>query len=334
MARVKVIAPAKVNLVLGIGPKREDGFHDVDTVMHALLLHDTVVITSVPGKQNIGPVYDEVFLLKPATLADTENHSPLMENLHIGVSCVTHGGVEPLDVPTENNIVYKAAMELAYALQHTQEETIHIHIDKSIPHGGGLGGGSADAAATLVALCALWGVAVDDERVVRVAGELGADVAFFLQGGCARMSGKGEIFEAQLTPAKTSVVLVRPDQGVSTPQAYKTFDEDPEFPSDSLRERVVAAQTAQEAGLYNNLAGAAEKLVPELVEVREWLQAADGVVCDEQGCPQVLLCGSGSTTFALCEDAAHAYAIAAEAKKKGWWSRATNLSSVRAAVMR
>ncbi len=334
MARVKVLAPAKVNLVLDIGRKRDDGFHNVDTVMHSLLLHDIVTVTVVSGKQDIGPVYDEVFLLKPAMFADSETHKPLMSNLHIGVSCVCHGGVEELDIPAEKNIVYKAAMQLAYALNYTHEETIHIHIDKNIPHGGGMGGGSADAAATLVGLCSSWGVDVADERVVKVAGDLGADVAFFLRGGCAKMGGKGEIFERKLNAVKTPVVLVRPPMGVSTFVAYKAFDENPVFSSSLIKKRVAAAKSAEEVGLYNNLAMAVETMVPELAEVRMWLEGANGVLRNDDGQAQVLLCGSGSTTFALCEGFAEACALTAEAKKCGWWARATSLSNVRASIMR
>ena len=313
MPTVKVIAPAKVNLFLGIGPAREDGFHGVDTVMHSLLLHDVVTVqTGLEVRDTWVPVDG-------------------MPDFYVRVTCEAHGGVEDLQIPAEKNIVYKAAVKLAQAFDMNPVETVWINIDKNIPHGGGLGGGSADAAATLVALCHIWNIDAQDERVWRVAGELGADVAFFLQGGCARMSGKGEILEANLTPARSCVLLVRPDAGVSTPQAYRTFDENPLAISEETLSAVKSATDAADVALYNNLAPAAEQLLPELGEVRAWLSEQDGILRNDEGEPQILLCGSGSTSFALCEDHDVACALSSEAKKKGWWSRVTSLSSVKAA---
>ena len=115
----------------------------------------------------------------------------------------------PLLIKAEENIAYKAVVELAKALGRTQDETIEMILNKVIPAEAGLGGGSSNAAAALVGAATLWGVGMEDERVQEVASRLGADVSFFLKGGCARLSGKGDVFEAQLEPRSGFVLLVR-----------------------------------------------------------------------------------------------------------------------------
>ncbi len=308
MGTVKVVAPAKVNLYLGIGDRRPDGYHDVETVMHALALHDLVTVSVHPAAPGTG--------------------------LAVAVTVAERGGVAPLDVAPQDNIAYKAAHRLADAFGRCADEEVRIAIDKSIPHGAGLGGGSADAAAVIVGLCALWGEDPAGDAAVRVAGSLGADVAFFLYGGCARMSGSGESLEARLGPGKSTLVLVRPDQGVSTAAAYRAFDEAPVAIPSARRSAMLSAACAQEVPLVNNLAPAAAALLPELERIREWLAGCDGVEHDAEGNPCVLLCGSGSTTFAVCEGFDAAYRICAEARNRGFWSRTTNLSGIRAAVLR
>lgn len=308
MGTVKVVAPAKVNLYLGIGQRRPDGYHDVETVMHALALHDLVTVSAQPGAAG--------------------------EGLAVSVSVAEHGGVAPLDVAAEDNIAYKAAIRLAESLGRTDDEQVRIAIDKSIPHGAGLGGGSADAAAVIAGLCALWGEDPLGVSAVSVAGSLGADVAFFLYGGCARMSGAGEALEARLDPGKATLVLVRPDQGVSTGAAYRAFDEAPVSIDPQVREAMYGAVCAGDVPLLNNLAPAAESILPELAEIRAWLSGCSGVMRGADGQPAVLLCGSGSTTFAICEGFDAAYRICAEARSRGLWARTTNLSGIRAAVLR
>lgn len=307
MGMVKVIAPAKVNLYLGVGQCRADGYHDVDTIMHALSLHDTLTIAcheGIPG-----------------------------EGLQVEVSCTEHGGIAPLEIPAEDNIVYKTAHALAAAFGRTADEQVRIAIDKEIPHGAGLGGGSSDAAATIVGLCSLWGEEASSETALNVAAAMGADVAFFLHGGCARMSGTGASFEKQLAPARSTIVIVRPEEGVSTAAAYRAFDESPVVIDDGRRRTAASADAAGDVPLTNNLASAAEGILPELEQIREWLSSAEGVACNSAGEAQVLLCGSGSSTFAVCDGFDAAYRLCGEARNRGWWARSTNLSAVRAAVL-
>ena len=125
---------------------------------------------------------------------------------------------------------------------------------------------------------------------------------------------------------KKSLVFIKPAGGVSTAAAYRTFDEAPALVEALLSEKANAAERAQDVPLVNNLASAAEALMPELAEVRAWAQQQEGV----EG---VLLCGSGATTFAVVEDFAAAMRVAAAAQARGWWARAAAFAPLRASVV-
>lgn len=301
MAKVKIMAPAKVNLVLAVGQKREDGFHKVDTLMHSLALHDTLE-------------------MRHTDLTGTG------QGLTMNLATESKDALPPLTIDPESNIAYKAVMALAKALDRKEDEHIDILISKSIPHEAGLGGGSSDAAAALLGAAKLWGVDAQDPRVIEVAASLGADVRFFLQGGCAYLTGKGEDLQRVLVPRKGFVLLVRPDAGVSTPAAYNAFDENPVYADDALIEELATLENAADAPLWNNLTAPACALVPEVKEVSDW-------ACEVLPEDKVLLCGSGSTFCLLCEDFERATELSVEAAKRGWWSRVTTFASVGATVL-
>lgn len=294
---IKVIAPAKVNLLLSIGAKRDDGLHNVDNVLHAVMLHDVLFMRSLPGEAGSG--------------------------LAIVVACIGRDGVEPPVIEPEENIAYRAVEQLAAALGRSEDERIEIVIEKHIPHQAGLGGGSSDAAAALAGLAQLWGLSVDDPAVVDVACALGSDVSFFLHGGCALFDGAGECYQRTLEPRRESIVIVRPDSGLSTKEVYAEFDRDAAAVDAAVVEVARTATSAADIPLANNLAPAAERLMPELSRIRAWLEADEGVRAS-------LLCGSGSSSFAICDDFATASAVAARAQAQGWWARATSFSSARA----
>lgn len=320
---LRAVAPAKVNLFLGVGARRADGYHDVVNVMHALALHDVLHV-----HRSAEPWEAEVELPAHQAVAGPAG------NLLISVATAdkTRAVVRALDIPAAENLAVRALDALARAIGYDARERIAVHIEKQVPVQAGLGGGSSDAAAMLVAAACLWGLSADDPALHDVAAGLGADVAFFLQGGCARLTGAGERLEAQLEPMKQSVVLVKPPVGVSTAQAYARFDADPQPVPADLLARAEGAACASDVPLFNNLAPAAEALAPELVAVRDWLRASAAE--EMSGCePQVLLCGSGSCTFALTDTFAQASRIAARAAAQGWWARATTLSPLKAAAL-
>ena len=297
----KIISPAKVNLVLAVGEKQESGFHEVQTIMHSLALHDTLSMRRF----------------------DDEGSG---DGLQVMLKCESSFTIDPLLIKAEENIAYKAVVELAKALGRTQDETIEMILNKVIPAEAGLGGGSSNAAAALVGVATLWGVGVEDERVQEAASRLGADVSFFLKGGCARLSGKGDVFEAQLEPRSGFVLLVRPDAGVSTGKAYAAFDEDPVLPSSEYLSSIAALDAAADVSLYNNLEKAACSVTPVVAQVLEWGRAAAGE-------ENVVLCGSGSAVCCIFDSYQAACEASVEARKHEWWTRVTSFSPLGAAIV-
>ena len=231
-----------------------------------------------------------------------------------------------LDVPVESNIVAKAVRLLAEKLGRTADETVVACLEKHIPAEAGLGGGSSDAAAALLGAAHLWGVPADDPRIEEAARSLGADVTFFLHGGCACFTGVGDAFDHALAPMNGNVVLVKPEGGVSTAAAYRAFDEHPTAISEADREAALEAQRAADVPLRNNLVPVSEHLLPALVDIRLWASERADV-------QRVLMSGSGSAVFMQCATFADAGRVAAEARMRGWWARATMFGSARAAVV-
>lgn len=137
------------------------------------------------------------------------------DNLVMTIDLADRTG-QDLAVPAADNLAFKAADRLSRAVGRDLPEAIQLRIEKHIPAQGGLGGGSSNAAAVLVGLAKAWGLAADDERVADVARSLGADVAFFLHGGCALLGGVGEVLQRRLETSRRSVVLVKPAEGVCT----------------------------------------------------------------------------------------------------------------------
>lgn len=279
---VELLAPAKLNLHLGIHPGRDErGYHRADSVMIGVALADRVRIKRAERL-----------------------------SLATSVDC---------GVPQEKNTVFRAARALCQAFGH--DEGHAIHVEKNVPSQSGMGGASSDAASTLLGLCRLWGVDPLDQRVTDVARGIGADVPFFLTMRPAYLTGAGDVL-TETFPAlpDVPVVLVRPDAGISTVEAYRVYDEEPTQPLSP--QAMCAALRASDAKgvaehLYNNLEPAANRLAPVTAEVREWLRLQPGVAAAQ-------LTGSGSCVFAFCESGETAQRIAQDAQKtRNWWSCAT-----------
>jgi len=280
-AAVSLLAPAKVNLYLGIHEGHDaEGYHQADSVMVALGICDEVTITPAEG---------------------------------LTLTC------EPLvDAPDSKNTAWRAAELLANELG--REPNAHISLVKHVPFKAGLGGASSDAAAVLRGMCQLWGVDVDDPCVVEVAKRVGADVPFFLDCRPSLLVGRGDDLARVFEDApELHVALVRPEgDGVSTPAAYAEFDREPAAaPGPDAMCQALEAGDARgvAAALCNNLEPAAARLAPEIAEVGAWLVAQPGVLGAQ-------LSGSGSCSFAICEDVDAAQVVAAAAVERGWWSAA------------
>ncbi|MGY1694482.1 4-(cytidine 5'-diphospho)-2-C-methyl-D-erythritol kinase [Geodermatophilus sp. SYSU D00814] len=279
-------APAKVNVSLAVGPLRDDGFHDLQTVYLAVSLLDTVTVRRGEG-------------------------------LSVAVSGEGTGGPDP--VPTDRrNLVWQAAELLAEHAGVAADAAIEVH--KTIPAAAGLAGGSADAAATLVALDALWGTHATRGDLTGLAARLGSDVPFSLAGGVALGSGRGELLTPVLARRQWHWVLGIADGGLSTPAVYAELDRlraagrVPDGTSAPPSEPVLAAlrsgpAPALAAALANDLQPAALSLRPSL---RRALRAATGA-----GAAAALVSGSGPTVAALADDEDAALRMAAALAGEG-----------------
>lgn len=298
MATLELSAPAKINLFLNVHPGTDShGYHTLDSIFHAVDLADKVMVTTRCSAGDL-----QVIVQMP--------------------------GFEHI-AKQEDNIAYKAALQLGQVLNKANK-TVVITIEKNIPSGAGLGGGSSDAAAVLKGLCCLWGVDVLSDQVLSVARELGADVPFFLQAQCAYMSDRGDRLVELFEPLQGWLVLVKPDVGVSTPQAYKKFD--------ALRTQTISSSTfeslldalrddedAPEARLVrasqffeNNLEEAAQTLCPQISQTLSEVQS-HGV--------RAMMSGSGSACFALCTSQSQARSIEASLQDKGYWACVTRFAN-------
>lgn len=282
--------PCKVNLHLGIHTQKDQrGYHKVDSLMVPVALYDTVVVDDAPEL--------------------TVTHEPQL--------CVL----------PERTTTWKAAVLLANKLGVSPDVSIDVQVH--IPEKAGLGGSSADAAATLYLLAQRWGIDPLDSLVVEVAKAVGADVAFFLDPRPSLMLGAGDMLvETYTSTIDAPLAIVLPaETGVVTKEAYDQFDASPIAPesyeqlSALLRDAVQGTTSDRDASklfiqqvaslLFNNLAPAAKSLKPQVAEVEEWLKAQPGVLGAQ-------VSGSGSSSFALCESQDTANAIAAAAQAKGW----------------
>lgn len=234
--RLTLKAYAKVNLTLEVIGKRQDGYHNVATILQTVDLADTLVI------------------------------SPADE---LKVEC------DVAELAGDGNLAWPAAKALAERAGVVPRA--HIHIEKGIPVASGLGGGSADAAATLAGLNRLWGLDLSGEELARVAAGLGSDVPFLLNGGTALGTGRGDEI-TPLTPLPTSdVLLVVPAESIEskTPRMYRSLRRE-DF-SNGVRTREIsgdlAGRTLTSADCWNAFERAAREIFPGLADV--WDRVAD-----------------------------------------------------------
>jgi 4-diphosphocytidyl-2-C-methyl-D-erythritol kinase len=274
--------PAKINLHLGVGPLRSDGYHELNTVYHAISL------------------FDELTARQGDTLALT------MEG--------EGAGTLALD---ESNLIIRAARALAARCRVPAHARLHLR--KSIPLAAGLAGGSADAAATLIACDLLWGTGMSRDELAEIGADLGSDIPFLLHGGTALGTGHGESVSPILArPTTWHWVVALADGGLSTPEVYAKLDalrESP-FPPKALAgaDELMAALRQRDpavlgAALGNDLEPAALALRPDLAGVLEAGKNAGAVAG--------LVSGSGPTCVFLATDAAHAERVAAGLNASG-----------------
>jgi 4-diphosphocytidyl-2-C-methyl-D-erythritol kinase len=242
---VKQFAPAKINLYLHILGRRPDGFHELETLMVPISLGDTLDIELIPSGIE--------FTCSDPALSDAQD-----------------------------NLATRAAQ--LFLDEFKPATGVRIHLEKAVPVGAGLGGGSSDAAAVLLALRELTGIKADDAKLAELAARLGSDIPFFIQSRPAVCRGRGEIIEPVTLAESIRGLLVHPGFGVSTPWAYKTYAQNPR-PGEPGRS--FAGIT-----LRNDLEPPAFSKYPWLPVVKKWFREQPEVL-------DSLMSGSGSSVFAL-----------------------------------
>jgi 4-diphosphocytidyl-2-C-methyl-D-erythritol kinase len=268
MARTLTLSPsAKINLTLRVGAREASGYHDVRTVLQSVALADKLRV--IPRR---GP---------------------------FGLAVSGRG------VPDDRtNLVWRAA-DLLWKRggRAGDPHGVHIHLTKSIPAGAGLGGGSADAAATLVALNAMWDLKLPAQELAAVGAELGSDVPFFLCGGTAVGVGRGtEVYPLTDAP-RLGVVIIKPSFSVSTADAYGWLDADRVGRSEGEARPTRRVDLGWPTGplvLENDLQAPVSRRHPSIGEMVE--------ACLAQGARAALMTGSGSAVFGLFDGLAAARA--------------------------
>lgn len=328
-------APAKINVHLGIYPHApgEHGYHRADSIMMPLSLCDWVFMRPCNAAAN-------------ATTGATNPQVEDAISVEMSVSC----GVE-----TRNNTVYRAAHSMCAAFN--KPAAFEIYVEKHIPVQSGLGGSSSDAAATIRALCSMWNISPHDERVIRVAQHIGADVAFFLWGNPTFLSGVGDELERMFPSVHVPVALIRPQLGVSTVEAYAMFDEHPTQPhlpgdmclcletvshSNAMGENrsaaALGAPTCDNANVARPASAHASVMHRAAEEISQLLynNLADAVMrkvpCVRDALtwakaqPEVqgaLVTGSGSAVFAFCSTTQDAQRVATRARLRNYRAYST-----------
>ncbi len=272
-------APAKLNLYLKVTGRRADGFHTLDSLFHTIGLFDTLTLTD---------------------RAD--------DRVRFSCSVAAFEGAD--------NLVVRAARLMG---GRAPGRGVTVHLEKQIPAGAGLGGGSSDAAATLMALNTLWGVGLTVAELAEAGAELGSDVPFFVYGGAAHVTGRGE----RVNPLETTVsgwcVLIFPGCHVGTPAVFRGLGLErgqqrlTERPFDSI---MTSADTGLQDGFWaelgNDLESAAREIAPEIGAALEALARAGG--------KRARMSGSGSAVFCLAPTRAEAESIRQRLNVADQWS--------------
>ena len=279
---IELKAFAKINLYLEVLGRRADGYHDIRTVMVPVGIYDTLSFAKSSGSQ---------------------------------IEIELKGS--PAKIALEENLVYKTGQRLAEAFQ-VNNLSAKVRLDKRIAIGAGLGGGSSDAASSLAGFARLWGLHPSLTQMHRLAAELGSDVPFFLLGGAALATGRGEILTR--VPARAFWVVIAQPVGVtvSTAWAYTNALVDcvtaPAGRLEALLDALAAGDAkGMAAALHNDFLMGVEKHHPQIKDLRTLMM--------DSGALAAMLSGSGSAVYAICNDEIQATEVGrkiAHAGIKNW----------------
>lgn len=263
---MQLYAPAKINLSLEIKGRRGDGFHEIETLVAPIALSDRLKIERGKSKGGIQFSCDDPSLSKGA-----------------------------------DNLVVRAAGLFRTATKI--EAGVEIALEKKIPHGAGLGGGSSDAATTLLGLNELFATRLDRTALMDLAAQIGSDVPFFILGSVAKCRGRGEIVEPAKLPVNFKLLLVKPEFGVPTPWAYQRWKISRNLPGVDYAEKNVS-----DVRFVNDLERPVFEKFVLLGYLKTWLRLQPEVAA-------ALLSGSGSTVFAVLREDADGEKLAARVRE-------------------
>jgi len=267
MPAMQVFAPAKINLSLKILRRRSEGFHEIETLIASISLHDEIKIDKIDIEKEIKFRCDD--------------------------PSVSSG---------EDNLVVRAANRFFAATKLTP--AVSIELKKKIPHGAGLGGGSSDAAATLLALNRLFETNLTREELAKLGSNIGSDVPFFIFESAAICRGRGELVTPMKLPEQLSILLLKPDFVVATAWAYSRWHDSREIPGVTYAAQKFAGET-----FVNDLERPVLEKFVFLAQLKMWLLRQPEVGA-------ALMSGSGSTIFAVMRDSGRANELAKRAKAK------------------
>ena len=262
---VRAVAPAKINLTLWVGPGRGDGYHPVESIVALISLADRLTVQA--GSKGC-----------ELTCSDA------------GLAC------------DESNLVIQAARAMAEWLGRKAD--LRMHLEKSIPVGSGLGGGSSDAAACLLALNNLWDAGYDNQRLAEIGADLGSDVPLFLNSPISMVRGRGEEVSSLGFEWPFWAVVLVPEERISTAEVYQKFDE--LLTKGGQEGRIDGWQLglydAEAAGLvmFNMLTEAAFAVLPRLAQLRQRLLSAGAKTVQISGSGSALVCLFNSLEGARC----------------------------------
>ncbi|MAZ95865.1 MAG: 4-(cytidine 5'-diphospho)-2-C-methyl-D-erythritol kinase [Planctomycetaceae bacterium] len=275
--RLTIQSPAKINLFLDVLGRREDGFHDLETVICAIDLQDTLEMRVVAGNEITLHLHGN----------GTGQREPLPEG--------------------EDNIIVKALRLLAQS--SGVDQGMEVTLTKRIPSAAGLGGASSNAAAVLLGAARLWQRDWSLEQLAEVAAEVGSDVPFFLHGPAAICRGRGEIVQPLQNRLRLHLVLVHPPAGLSTARVFAHCQPGRPVSSAALIEALETGnRRALLDELHNSLQRTAAGLEPWVGRLEEFLSGS--------GCLGFQMSGSGTSFFAICAHRQHARQVAARLRSQ------------------
>lgn len=272
--KLTVKANAKINLILDVTGIKKNGYHSLFTVMQSISLGDTVTIEKTKGD-------------------------------NITVSCTVPG------VPTDSrNIVYKCADKFFQYAGITENRGVHIHIDKVTPFCAGMGGGSADGAAVLVALNKIFGTGYSEKILCRIGVKVGADIPFCIIGGTALALDTGAVVAPLPDIEGYYIVVVKPEDGVSTKEAYEAVDSLPNMKHPKNQEALECFADGDSENALKFCSNVFEQAleVPGRVDIK--------AICNSNGAVASCMTGSGSAVYGIFKSKSEAEKAIDELKSK------------------